>query len=431
MILENIYNLYISSDSVCTDTRNILKDSLFIALKGDIFDGNKFAEEAINKGSKFALVDNKKFANNKNIFYVENTLKTLQDIARYHRSKFNIPVISITGTNGKTTTKELISVVLQKKYNVNYTKGNFNNHIGVPLTLLDINFKTEIVVIEMGANHLGEIKTLCEIALPNYGLITNVGKAHIEGFKSLYGVLKTKTEMYKFLEGNNGKIFINADNDLLFNKIKNIPFINYGKKENYFVTGKNPKSNPFLSLEWKTKKESKWNLLQTNLVGNYNFENVLAAICIGTYFNVNQNDINDAITNYKPSNNRSQIIKSKKNTLLVDAYNANPTSMNAALDNFFKMNVNNKVLVIGDMLELGQDSDIEHKKTYNKVANSNIKEVYLIGKTFCRISTNKNFKTFNNVNELLEHIKDNPLLNKYILIKASHGIHLEKLIEVL
>lgn len=431
MTIENIYNLFISCKNVCTDTRNILKDSLFFALKGDNFDGNKFAEEAISNGSKFAFVDNKDFANNKNIFFVENTLKTLHDLARFHRRKFNIPVISITGTNGKTTTKELISAVLKKKYIVNHTKGNFNNHIGVPLTLLEINPKTEIAIVEMGANHSGEIKMLCEIALPNYGLITNVGKAHIEGFGSLEGVLNTKTEMYEFLKITNGKIFINADNNLLLGKKNNIPYIDYGKNENDFVSGKNPQSNPFLSLEWKSKENSNWSLLQTNLVGNYNFENVLAAICIGIYFKVNDEDINDAISKYIPANNRSQIINSKKNTLLVDAYNANPTSMNAALDNFFEMKADNKVLIIGDMLELGKDSDIEHQIIFNKIQNSNIKEVYLVGKTFCNISDNKIFKTFIGITEILSHFKENPLSNKNILIKASHGIHLEKLIEVL
>jgi len=428
---EDIYNLYLKCKIICTDTRNIAKDSFFIALKGAHFNGNLFANEAINKGSKFALVDEKQFANNENIFYVQNALTALQDLSQYHRNKFDIPVIAITGTNGKTTTKELISAVLQKKYNIVHTKGNFNNHIGVPLTLLEINKTTEIAIIEMGANHQGEIKTLCNIALPNYGLITNIGKAHIEGFGSLEGVLNTKTEMYRFLETKNGKIFINTDNKLLLGKKNNLPYIDYGKNENNFVTGKNPQSNPFLSLEWKTKENSNWNLLITNLVGNYNFENVLAAICIGIFFKVNNEDITDAISKYIPTNNRSQIIKSANNTLLVDAYNANPTSMNVALDNFFEMKADNKVLIIGDMLELGKDSDIEHKIIFNKILNSNIKEVYLVGKTFCNISDNKTFRTFNNITEILSHFKENPLTNKHILIKASHGIHLEKLTEVL
>ena len=260
---EDIYNLYLKCKTICTDTRNIAKDSFFIALKGAHFNGNLFANEAINKGSKFALVDEKQFANNENIFYVQNALTALQDLSQYHRNKFDIPVIAITGTNGKTTTKELISAVLQKKYNIVHTKGNFNNHIGVPLTLLEINKTTEIAIIEMGANHQGEIKTLCNIALPNYGLITNIGKAHIEGFGSLEGVLNTKTEMYRFLETKNGKIFINTDNKLLRGKKNNLPYIDYGKNENNFVTGKNPQSNPFLSLEWKTKENSNWNLFIT------------------------------------------------------------------------------------------------------------------------------------------------------------------------
>ncbi len=431
MTIENIYKLFVSCKNVCTDTRNILKDSLFISLKGNSFDGNKFAQEAINKGSKFALVENKIYANNTNIFYVPNTLIALQNLANYHRNNFKIPIIGITGTNGKTTTKELISAVLQKKYNVTYTKGNFNNHIGVPLTLLEINDSTEIAIIEMGANHIGEIKSLCEIANPNYGIITNVGKAHIEGFGSIDGVLKTKTEMYRFLELKNGQIFINADNEMLIKNKNNLQFVDYGTNENYFVSGKNQISNPFLKLEWKTKENSNWNKLQTNLVGKYNYENVLAAICIGKHFNVNSEKINDAISKYVPTNNRSQIIKSEKNNLLIDAYNANPTSMNAALDNFFEMNAENKVLIIGDMLELGNDSELEHKIIYNKIQNSGVKEVYLVGKTLCKISESKTFKTFENITEILLYFKNNPISNKNILIKGSHGIHLEKLIEVL
>lgn len=431
MNIEEIYNFYLKCKTVCTDTRSIVKDSLFIALKGDNFNGNLFANEAINKGSKLALVDEKQFSDNENIFYVQNTLTALQDLAQYHRNKFDIPVIAITGTNGKTTTKELISVVLHKKYNIVYTKGNFNNQIGVPLTLLEISKSTEIAIIEMGANHPGEIKLLCQIANPNYGIITNIGKAHIEGFGSLEGVLNTKTEMYRFLETKNGKIFLNAENKLLYNKINNLYHIDYGTTENNFLAGKNPLSNPFLSLEWKAKENYSWNLLQTNLVGKYNFENVLAAICIGRYFNVTGNDINNAISEYLPTNNRSQIIKSANNTLLVDAYNANPTSMNAAIDNFLELKADNKVLIIGDMLELGSDSEIEHNNVYNKISNSGINEIYLVGKTFCKTDENKKFKTFNNVNEILNYLTSNSLSNKYILIKASHGIHLEKLVEVL
>jgi UDP-N-acetylmuramoyl-tripeptide--D-alanyl-D-alanine ligase len=431
MKIEEIYKLFTQCSSVCTDTRNIKKDSLFIALKGDNFDGNKFSKEAITNGSKFALVDNTEFADNEKIFFVSDTLLALQNLARFHREKFNIPVVAITGTNGKTTTKELISIVLQEKYNVTFTKGNLNNHIGVPLTLLEINVETQIAVIEMGANHPGEIKTLCEIALPNYGIITNIGKAHLEGFGSLYGVINTKTEMYRFVKKNKGKIFINTNNEILLSHIDNNEYISYGESEDCYMIGKNPSSNPFLQLEWKMYNNSIWNTVQTNLVGNYNFENVLAAICIGNYFEVEEHIIIKAINNYKPTNNRSQIIKSENNTILIDAYNANPTSMFAALESFFEMKGENKVLIIGDMLELGKNTENEHKNILQLILQSDIKEVFLIGKTFVKISENSNLKTFESVSLFKEYLKNNPLLNKQILIKGSHGIHLEELIPIL
>lgn len=431
MKIEEIYNLFLSCGSVCTDTRNIKQDSLYIALKGENFDGNKFCKEAISKGSKFALVDNKDFADNDKIFFVEDTLLSLQELARFHRQKFNIPIISITGTNGKTTTKELISCVLQKKYNVTYTKGNLNNHIGVPLSLLEINSNTQIAVIEMGANHPGEIKTLCEIALPDYGIITNIGKAHLEGFGSLFGVINTKTEMYRFIKKIKGKIFININNEVLSSNLGNNEYVSYGESDDCYLCGKNSISNPFLELEWKIYHNSNWNLLKTNLVGKYNFENVLAAVCIGCYFEVNEMQINEAIANYKPTNNRSQIIKSENNTILIDAYNANPTSMTAALTNFIEMQSENKVLIIGDMLELGKNSVNEHKNILQLIIKSNIKEVFLVGKTFMQISENSEFKSFENVGLLKQYLKGNSLKNKDILVKGSHGIHLEELIPVL
>lgn len=431
MKIEEIYNLFLGCGSVCTDTRNIKKDSLYIALKGENFDGNKFCKDAILKGSKFAIVDNKDYADNVKIFFVENTLITLQELARFHRRQFNIPVISITGTNGKTTTKELISCVLQKKYNIAYTKGNLNNHIGVPLSLLEINNNTQIAVIEMGANHPGEIKTLCEIALPDYGIITNIGKAHLEGFGSLFGVINTKTEMYRFIKKNKGKIFINTNNEILVSNIDNNEYVSYGESDDCYLSGKNPSSNPFLELEWKIYHNNNWNLLKTNLVGKYNFENVLAAICIGSYFEVEEKQINEAITNYKPTNNRSQIIKSEKNTILIDAYNANPTSMIAALSNFIEMESNNKVLIIGDMLELGKNSVNEHKNILQLILKSNIKEVFFVGKTFMQISADSKFKSFENVSLLKKYLEENSLNNKEILVKGSHGIHLEELIPVL
>jgi UDP-N-acetylmuramoyl-tripeptide--D-alanyl-D-alanine ligase len=431
MDINELYNIFLSCNSkVCTDTRNIISGSLFIALKGDNFNGNKFALEALKNGCSYAIIDEGNY-NNKKIIKVDNSLKTLQQLAKFHRLKFDIPVVSITGTNGKTTTKELVSVVLQKKYKITYTLGNLNNHIGVPLTLLEISKETEIAIIEMGANHPGEIKELCEISCPDYGLITNVGVAHLEGFGSFEGVVNTKTEMYRFIKERKGVLFVNINNDILFNNIQGVLKITYGASKESNIIGKEPVSNPFLELDWKVNNNPEWIHLKTNLVGSYNFENVLAAICIGNYFKLDSDDINESINGYSPSNNRSQILKANKNTLLIDAYNANPTSMAIALDNFIQMKGDRKVMIIGDMLELGNNSIKEHKIIIDKVKESGISNIYFVGKSFHSLSVQYGLCAFLNVDEMKKYLKENPISENLILIKGSHGIHLEKLVEIL
>lgn len=430
MDIKNLYKLFEECGfRVCTDTRQVQPGSIFFALKGDQFNGNKYASDAINKGCSFAVVDEEPNTKNEKIIKANNSLIALQQLAGYHRSKFNIPVLSVTGTNGKTTTKELISCVLQKKYKTTCTKGNLNNHIGVPLTLLEINSQTEIAIIEMGANHPGEIKLLCEIAQPGFGLITNVGRAHLEGFGSFEGVVNTKTEMYRYLQEKGGKVFVNSKNNILLKHAGKLACISYGLDEDADIFGKEPVSDPFLEIKWKVKNDSHWSLLKTNLVGEYNAENVLAAICIGNYFNICIEDINDAISSYFPSNNRSQILKTKTNTLLLDAYNANPTSMNFAIDNFCKMKGENKTMILGDMLELGNESINEHNNIINKISDSGISNILLVGKTFSSLA--KNMKCFNDTDELRNYFKKYPLNNSLILIKGSHGIHLEKIVDLL
>jgi len=338
MNINSIYALFLKHPLITTDSRNCLKGSLFFALKGASFNGNLFAKDAIQKGCSYAFVDEKEFADDENIFYVPDSLKALQQLAKKHRETLGIPVIGITGSNGKTTTKELIASVLQQKYRVLYTQGNLNNHIGVPLTLLKLTENDELAVIEMGANHQGEIKELVNIALPDYGLITNIGKAHLEGFGSFEGVIKTKGELYDFLREHRKKVFINQDNEILRSISARLDKITYGTNDTYCVKGEILNSEPFLSINWNK------HIIHTNLIGGYNFENVLAAIAVGSYFGIPDDKIVKALEAYIPQNNRSQFKETGKNRLIIDAYNANPTSMKAALFNFFQMSFPNKMV---------------------------------------------------------------------------------------
>ncbi|HPL05394.1 MAG TPA: UDP-N-acetylmuramoyl-tripeptide--D-alanyl-D-alanine ligase [Bacteroidales bacterium] len=422
--VEKIYSLFKKSSGINTDSRVKQKNALFFALSGENFDGNEFVETAINNGCIAAICSNKKLANNENIFYVDNTLKTLQALANYHRKLLKIPIIAITGTNGKTTTKELISTVLAQKYRIAYTSGNKNNHIGVPLTILSMNRTVDIGIVEMGANHQGEIKTLCEIAEPNYGIITNVGKAHLEGFGSFEIVKKTKAELYDHLKLKNAEIFINADNSQLIEMLGNYSAIKYGKDTNYYCSGKYSELSLQATVSWSCKNET--GLAKSNLIGDYNFENILAAITIGKYFEVPGTAIDTAILRYYPNNNRSQLVKTNRNNLILDYYNANPTSMELAIKNFENIKDKNKGLILGDMLELGKDCETEHKKLLEYISSKNFKKVYLIGPRFYKFKEEYRFNFFNTVDDFAKHIVKNPEIGNFFLIKGSRGIKLEK-----
>ena len=429
MEISQLYEIFKQYPSITTDTRNCAKDSIFFALKGDNFNGNQYAKKALELGCKYAIVDEAEFADEaQNIFLVDDCLSTLQQLASFHRSKLSIPVIGITGTNGKTTSKELITAVLAQEFNVLSTHGNLNNHIGVPLTLLKMTKAHEIAVIEMGANHVGEIKALVEIAKPNFGLITNVGHAHIEGFGSFENIIKAKGELYDFLrEQKNSKIFIDNDNPYLKEISDGIATISYGNDESLFVCGKAVANDPYLSFVWRFSKND--HLVKTNLIGEYNLSNALAAVAIGKYFGVKTSKICKAIEEYTPTNNRSQLKETGKNTLIIDAYNANPTSMNAALLNFTKMDVPNKTLILGDMRELGAESAEEHQKVVDLIASSDIDKAFLVGDNFSNTKTS--YPCFATLDSFLSFLKEKPMENRYILIKGSRGLQLEKCVDLL
>ena len=362
MLIEELYSIYLNCTHICTDSRKVENKSIFFSLQGDNFNGNTYAEIALNNGCSFAVIDDVNYYKDNRYILVDNTLKTLQDLAKYHRSKLKIPIIGVTGTNGKTTTKELLNAVLSKKYNTLATIGNLNNHIGVPQTILKISKFTEIAIIEMGANHLGEIAELCEIAQPNFGIITNIGKAHLEGFGSIEGIIKTKSELYNWIRKKEGTLFVNGENPILTNLSENTKRITYGNSSNNNYSANIVAANPYLEVELINKNTNKLDKIKSKLVGSYNFENILAAIAIGNYFSVDKNSIINAIESYTPTNNRSQIIKTEQNRVIMDAYNANPSSMEASINNFATIAFDNKVVILGDMLELGNESEKEHLK---------------------------------------------------------------------
>ena len=380
MKIEQLYTLFKQNYLVDTDTRNIRKGSLFFALKGDNFNGNKFAKEALAKGASFALIDEEIYNTEPNTILVKDGLNALQKLANYHRRQLNIPIISLTGSNGKTTTKELINAVLSKKYNTTATFGNLNNEIGVPITLLSMTPKTELGIVEMGANHLKEIELLCSITEPNYGLVTNFGKAHLEGFGGFEGVIKGKSELYQFLRNNNGKAFINSDDELQLKHSIGIDSIAFNRTKIKFID-----ANPFVTVEFNK------NLISSNLIGKYNYGNIAAAIAIGNYFKVSLEDIKTAIETYIPTNNRSQIIKKGGLKIILDAYNANPSSMQAALENFNQLKDNNKIVFLGDMFELGNSSTNEHQKIAELATSFNFDNVFLIGTAFSTTSVKNAF----------------------------------------
>jgi UDP-N-acetylmuramoyl-tripeptide--D-alanyl-D-alanine ligase len=435
MLIEDLYKLFKQNPVICTDSRNILPGCMFFALKGNNFNGNCYAEEALNKGASYSIIDEQEFKKNNNYVLVDNVLVTLQKLANYHRKQLNIPIIAITGTNGKTTTKELITAVLSKKYKVTATAGNLNNHIGVPVTLLSMNESSEIGVVEMGANHLNEINELCTIAEPGFGLITNIGKAHLEGFGSFRGVIKAKTELYKYLDKSNGEIFYNAENPVLIKPLNKLTCqkIAYGVSIRSLFSTRSVLSDPYLNFEMVLNEQSNTSgniFVQTQLIGFYNLENVLAAIRIGIYFNVPTKEIISAIKEYIPTNFRSQFKEAGSNQLLLDFYNANPSSMEVAIDNFKNISVGNrkKVIVLGEMLELGVESKKEHLKLLQLLESSGFKDVFLVGKGFRSIDP-IHFKYFDNSDLLKEYLDSYKIENSFILIKGSRGVKLEKILD--
>ncbi len=424
--IEELYSIFLQHPQVTTDSRDCPEGSVFFALKGESFDGNAYARTALDKGCSYAVVDERQYADasDRRFILVDNALQALQKLANYHRLQFDIPVIAITGTNGKTTTKELVAAVLSRKYNVLYTQGNFNNHIGVPKTLLSLGRQHEIAVIEMGANHPGEIKTLAEIAEPNYGLITNVGKAHLLGFGSFEGVIRTKGELYDYLREHHGKAFINENNPYLMGMSDGLDLIKYG--DNGYFLG----CDPYLYFSYCG------NTVCTQLIGAYNMDNVLAAACVGDYFGLSTGDICSSISAYEPSNNRSQLVRGINNTLIVDAYNANPTSMKAAIDNFHLMRAKHKMLILGDMKELGGASLEEHTKILNLIGLYKFRTIWFVGEEFHRAACaqgtdSPDYKFFANVEEVKKAIPTAQIRERTILIKGSNSMKLYTLAESL
>lgn len=425
-MVEQVYNAFLGCDQkVTTDTRNIAKNDLFFALKGPNFNGNKFAEKALELGAKYAVIDEKEYFIEGKTFLVENVLETLQNLARHHREKINIPVVAITGTNGKTTTKELLGAVLTSQYNILITKGNLNNHIGVPLTLLQLNKEHEIAVIEMGASKIGDIKELVEIALPNYGIITNIGKAHLEGFGDVETIKKTKFELYDFIIKNKGGVVLNNEDKLLKSYIpKEIDKFTYGFSK-ADVTGKVVKQTPTLEMQL-TIEENAPKMLKTNLLGAYNQNNILAAACVGKIFKISKENIEQSIAHYSPTNNRSQLVKTSKNTVIADCYNANPTSTMESLISFNQIESSQKLVILGDMLELGASSEVEHQAIVDYLESKSLKAI-LVGK--CYQKTKSGFTTFKDTLELIPFLKQSDLENSLVLLKGSRGIKLEMLLK--
>ncbi len=432
-----LYNIFLQHPIITTDSRNCPANSIFFALKGENFNANTFALSALEKGCAFAVVDDKEFAVDDRFILVDNVLETLQQLAHFHRKQTNIPVLGITGTNGKTTTKELITAVLKEKFKVLSTQGNLNNHIGVPLTLLQLLPEHQLAIIEMGANHPGEIDQLCQIAAPDYGLITNVGKAHLEGFGSFEGVMRTKGELYNYVFRHGKNIFIDKNNNFLREMAANAGFskneriVEYGLnvpgREPAAISGEILENSVFLKMKCHTPEGSF--MIETRLIGSYNAENILAAVAVGFFFGVENSAIQRGIENYNPQNNRSQLTVTQKNKLIVDAYNANPSSMSAAIQNFAQMEGEPKALIIGDMLELGEQSEEEHRNIIRLLQQKGFKNVLLVGPQFQKV--NDNYLSFQNVEELIKYLESSPLEGQNILLKGSRGIHLEKVLPFL
>jgi len=432
--IKKLYDLFKRYPKVVTDSRKIIPGCLFFALRGERFNGNKFAKDAIEIGAAYAIIDEGEYNVGERYILVDDVLKTLQDLAREHRRHFQIPLIAITGSNGKTTSKELVSAVMSSHYPTHFTKGNFNNHIGVPLTLLSMPRDTEVAIIEMGANHIGEIDFLCSISEPTHGFITNIGKAHLEGFGSLEGVKIAKTELYRYLQKTNGVIFYNTNESSLEGLLPEDSKVVYFEKSEQ-PTKTNPRQEvklletlPFVKVAFLNRQEDLL-VAQTKLAGQYNFNNILMATAMGKYFKVPGDNIKKAIEEYTPSNNRSQLVTRGTNTFILDAYNANPTSMRAALDNLSMVAGEHKVAILGDMLELGKMSQQEHQDLLSYAQGLSLKEIFLIGPIFEKIAKENAIKHFDNVHALKEWFDTLKIENTIFLVKGSRGIQLENLLQ--
>jgi UDP-N-acetylmuramoyl-tripeptide--D-alanyl-D-alanine ligase len=425
--INTLHSLFLNCKSISTDTRKIESNCIFFALKGENFDANTFAKEAIEKGAKYVVIDNSDYLIDERTLLVENTLTTLQELAKFHRNYLGLPIIALTGSNGKTTTKELINAVLSKKYNTLATIGNLNNHIGVPLTLLRFNKETEIGIVEMGANHQKEIEFLCDIAQPDYGYITNFGKAHLEGFGGVEGVIKGKSEMYDYLKNKNKLIFVNLDDTIQNEKtitVNRFSFAVNTSQSDVRITA--VEANPMVKITYNNL------LINSHLIGIYNANNINAAITIGNYFKVSDEQIKEAIENYIPENNRSQLIQKGSNEIILDAYNANPSSMTAAITNFIQLEKENKIAILGDMFELGKESLIEHKKIVESLENQKKIQIYFIGKDFYWNKINSNhLHFFEDFNSFSKFIEANKPTNSLLLIKGSRGMALERILEII
>lgn len=433
MTTEQLYQIFESHPVVTTDSRDCPEGSIFFALKGASFNGNKFAAAALQQGCAFAVVDEPEYCaqGDERYILVDDVLRAFQLLARHHRRTLGTRIVGITGTNGKTTTKELMAAVLGEKYNVLYTLGNFNNDIGVPKTLLRLKPEHQVAVVEMGASHPGDIKTLVELVEPDLALITNVGMAHLQGFGSFEGVVKTKGELYDFMrQSKRGKVFVDANNPHLMGIVQGLDLVKYGTpaSDGLFVGGKVVSAAPFLRFAWQ-REGGEWNEVQTHLVGAYNVLNMLAAISVGLYLGVSANEANRALANYVPSNNRSQLEETAHNKLIMDAYNANPTSMSVALNNLNDMEVPHKMAILGDMLELGAASAEAHQAIVDQLSRLSLDEVWLVGPEFAR--TRCAFRKFNDVDEVIAQLQNQCPEGRYILVKGSHGIRLDKLSQCL
>jgi UDP-N-acetylmuramoyl-tripeptide--D-alanyl-D-alanine ligase len=430
--INQLYELYLRYPAISTDSRCVKKNSIFFALRGENFDGNNFARDALRNGAAYAVIDKSQDNPDSRFILVEDSLHTLQSLANHHRKTCDTRLLAITGSNGKTTTKELMKIILSEKYKVYATKGNLNNHIGVPLTLLSMPPDAQIGIVEMGANHTGEIRHLCEIAEPDFGLITNVGKAHLEGFGSLEDITKAKAELFNHLKDNQGIIFGNVSDSYVYSIIpesyNNI--VLYGNKGS-ICWGQYLSSDPFLKLILFINDDHSGLKINTNLVGRYNLENVIAAATFAHFLNIGNNIIKRAVENYLPKENRSQLIKTRNNSIYLDAYNANPTSMKAALDNFIELNVKDKYFILGEMLEVGKATDKEHQSLLNFLKEKKILNVLCVGKAFHKHANKLGYKYFNNVDEIAKHLENNKIRKANIFIKGSRANKLEELLTFL